>query len=340
MTDLILLEDNDLDILFKIINDFQIIFHPYYSKDGIFVHYDEFLRNNKDKIIVLDRNITSLLYDYLKNGELKEKDSMIMILSFLAFCNYNRLQYNIGLAMNEYGDSQENLKVIEQLNELLTYLADIPTMLFLNCLKYGNFELPTFKISTRFQRHANYKNKSIMYWISYCSVLKIAELYLTNLSAEERIIKYLEWYYDNLILSMYDITYAILLFTNYETIKAPKNIRSGNFEKVIKGCRNQAWDISYLSTINNVKQKFLDKEIFFATNDINLKIIFMACHYFEKSWLELIDDRVINTKVKNKIFGLIEEKMAKRIKIDCNKNNLLKLSSDLEENLKYIIISN
>lgn len=78
-----------------------------------------------------------MLFDYFKNGELKDETNMIMLLSFLMFCNYNRLQYNIGLAMNEYGDSKENAEVIKQLNELLTYLSEIPSLLFLNRLKVG-----------------------------------------------------------------------------------------------------------------------------------------------------------------------------------------------------------
>ena len=340
MTDLIILEDNDLDDIFDIVNAFQIVFHPYYAKEGKFINYKDFLRNQKDKIIVLDRNMASMLFDYFKNGELKDETNMIMLLSFLMFCNYNRLQYNIGLAMNEYGDSKENAEVIKQLNELLTYLSEIPSLLFLNRLKSGDYKFPKFEMVVTFQRHANYKNKSIMYLVSYCSVLKVVEIFLSDLSAKDKIIKYLDWYYDNLKLSMYDITYAILLFTNYESIKAPKNIKSKDIEKVIKGCKNQAWDISYLSSINNFKHHFPDKEIFFATNDKNLKIIFMGCHYFEDSWYGMIYDRITNKKDKNEIFELIEDKMSNRLDFNCDESYLIKLASNLEKELKKKIINN
>lgn len=337
MTDVIILEDNDLNDIFDIVNAFQIVFHPYYAKEGKFVHFKEFLKDQKDKIIVLDRNITSMLFDYFKKGELKDEKNMVMLLSFLIFCNYNRLQYNIGLAMNEYGDSKGNAEVIKQLNELLTYLSEAPSMFFINRLKNGNYKLPEFKMSAKFQRHANYKNKSIMYLVSYCSVLKVAELFLSTLSPKDKIIKYLDWYYDNLKLSMYDITYAVLLFTNYELIKAPKNIRSHDIEKAIKGCKNQAWDISYLSSINNFKHIFPNKEIFFATNDKTLKLIFMGCHYFDDSWGGLIFDRITNEKDRNEIFDLIKEKELNRIKINCDEAYLIKLSNNLETSLKKII---
>lgn len=340
MNDLIILEDDDLSNIFNLVNNFQIIFHPYYAMEGKFTHYKEYLMNKKDKIIVLDRNITSMLFDYFKNGELKKEDNMIMLLSFLMFCNCNRLQYNIGLAMNEYGDLTENSEVIRQLNELLTYLSEIPSLVFLNRLKNGNYKLQKFDISVKFHRHANYKNKSITYLLSYCSVLKIAEIFVTKLSTKNKILKYLDWYYDSLKLSMYDITYAILLFTSYSTIKAPKNIKSKNFEKVIKGCKNQAWDISYLSSINNLQYHFSDKEIFFATNDKNLKLIFMGCHYFDNSWAGLIFDRITSKKDRNDIFNLIEKKMLNRTNIDFTEEYLMKLSHSLEEKLRKTIIDN
>lgn len=338
MNDLIILEDDDLNNIFDLVNAFQIVFHPYYAMEGKFTHYKEYLMNKKDKIIILDRNITSMLFDYFKNGELKEEDNMIMLLSFLMFCNCNRLQYNIGLAMNEYGDLTENSEAIKQLNELLTYLSEIPSLVLLNRLKNGNYKLPKFDIPVKFQRHANYKNKSITYLLSYCSILKISELFLTNLSKKNKIIKYLDWYYDNLKLSMYDITYSILLFTNYPTIKAPKNIKSKDFEKIIRGCKNQAWDISYLSLINNLQYHFSDKEIFFATNDKNLKLIFMGCHYFDNSWAGLIFDRITSKKDRNDIFNLIEKKMSNRTDIDFNEEYLIQLSHSLEEELRKAII--
>ena len=111
-------------------------------------------------------------------------------------------------------------------------------MVFKNKLMTGNYEFKPIDIPNGFHRHANYKIKSDLYMNSYCSILKIAEIYLSELSIKDKILTYLDWYYDRLQLSKYDITYAILLFTNYKTIKAPKNIKSKNYEKIIKGCKN------------------------------------------------------------------------------------------------------
>jgi len=63
----------------------------------------------------------------------------------------------------------------------------------------------------------------------------------------------------------------------YENIKAPKNANSKDVEKVIAGCENQAWDISYLthwSTLYEYPDEY-PEEFMFATNDILLKRIFI-----------------------------------------------------------------
>lgn len=339
MTDLIILEDDELDFIFETIGKLQIVFHPYYLLEGKFNHYDDFLKNKKEKVIILDRNIVSMIYDYFRKGELKSNDSMIMILYLLLFCNVNGLQYNVGLAMNEYADLHDNPLVVEQLNEVLTYLSEMPTMLIKNKLITGEYKFPKLNLNQNFKRYFNYKYESDYYLLSYCSVLKITLLYLKRLSTKDKIIQYLDWYYDNLTLSKYDITYAMLLFTNYPSVSAPKRIDTKDYKKVVKGCRNQAWDISYVTTINSLSHQYGDNyEIFFATNDKNLKLIFMACHFWEDSWLGIIYDRVNRTKDRNEIFYLIEEKSKERAKIIINSQYLINLSKSLEEELRELIV--
>lgn len=38
-----------------------------------------------------------------------------------------------------------------------------------------------------------------------------------------------------------------MVFGNVEGVKAPKNINSSNYSKVLNGIENQAWDIHNLS---------------------------------------------------------------------------------------------
>lgn len=333
--DLILLQNDDLDVIFEKVNNMQIVFHPYYAPEGIFCNYDDFIKNEKNKVIFLDRNIVTTIYDYFSNGKLSSADKMTEILFFLMFCKINGFQYNVGIAMNEYAEHTDNNIVVSQLNKILNYLSNIPFMVLKTKLLSKDFQFDLADMPNDFNRNFNYKFKSDEYLLSYCSVLKIAQIFLTEMSPKDKLIKYLEWHYDNLEISKYEITYAVLLFTSYPKIKAPKNINGGKYEDVIKGCKNQAWDIAYLSIIKNLQYKFKDFEYFFATYDINLKLIFMGCNSFKNSWQDILYDRLSN-KEFNEIFDIIEEKMKNRVKPKCTQETLNKLSNKLEVELKNV----
>ena len=72
----------------------------------------------------------------------------------------------------------------------------------------------------------------------------------------------------------------LLLLTSQEGIKAPKNSMSNDINRIMKGCYNQAWDLSYLSewsTFFYNETKY--PEIFlFSTNDILLKKILIETY--------------------------------------------------------------
>ena len=121
---------------------------------------------------------------------------------------------------------------------------------------------------------------------------------------------------------------------NYPNVKAPKSIDS-SYDKSIKGCRNQAWDMSYLAIMKNFQQNKDEYEYFFATNDNNLKLIFMACNFFENSWIDIIRD-TLSKKDSNEILDFIEEKMKNRVIPDCSKEKLIELSNQLEEEYRKI----
>lgn len=91
---------------------------------------------------------------------------------------------------------------------------------------------------------------------------------------------FIQWTYDNLLVSQYVMAYTILLLTNQEHIKAPKDANANDIEQIVKGCVNQAWDITYLSNWSTLYSNTNDykEEFLFATNDTLLKRIFVNAH--------------------------------------------------------------
>jgi len=112
-------------------------------------------------------------------------------------------------------------------------------------------------------------------------MLHIVYLYrCKNLSATEKVKSFLQWNFSNLLISQYTNTYVAMLFSNQEFIRAPKGANNDEFENVLNGCINQAWDLSNLSSWSTLYMKEENaKEVYlFATADTMLKRIFINTH--------------------------------------------------------------
>ena len=89
--------------------------------------------------------------------------------------------------------------------------------------------------------------------------------------------EFLEWSYDNVTISNYIMVYVVLDLTNQDHVSAPKNAFSKDINKVLSGCKNQAWDLTYISNLSYLyaHSQNYSEDFLFATNDIMLKIIYI-----------------------------------------------------------------
>ncbi len=132
----------------------------------------------------------------------------------------------------------------------------------------------------------------------------------------EKVIAFLKWNFDNLLISQYINTYLILLFSDQNGIKAPKHAKSNVFERVDKGCINQAWDLTYLSNWSTFywDESKMNEVFLFATADIMLKQIFINTH--NGGDLFNLIDSVFPRKDADRIIQFYTEKMTNRQKPD------------------------
>ena len=82
----------------------------------------------------------------------------------------------------------------------------------------------------------------------------------TNKTGFEKFVIFINWLADNLLITESVFSYAALLFGDVQNIKRPKKYNSNEFEKVLDGIKNQAWDIfmsvnGVHSTIKTQKMK-------------------------------------------------------------------------------------
>lgn len=99
-------------------------------------------------------------------------------------------------------------------------------------------------------------------------------LHLTYLSTNqklkntEKLVEFLNWNNDNLLFCQYTLIYACLLFS-----RKIKQINTNKTEELFKKCKNQAWDLTYLSFWSTLywHDNESDEVFLFSTMDKDLE---------------------------------------------------------------------
>lgn len=320
----LILEENDIDEILKFINNEQLIFHPEHSSEG-FLDYSktrELAKKNNCQII-LDRNLFTSLLKLSTDGFLKNSHEVNLISLFMVWTHILDINLNASLAIMENAYTYSNsINAKKELNHFKEIFSLIPTQLWLDLAKGNINSLPVniIKNNIPVKNNLNYHTGNDFFKMCYASVLHIAQLYRNNdYSPVEKIKLFWDWNFDKLLISQYIDTYVVLLFSNQENIKAPKNSNSKDFERIKKGCVNQAWDFTYLSIWNNLHEKKSSSNdiYFFATADILLKRIFINCHNSKD--LDSLISQCFPKKDANNLIDYYQKKIKNRIKPNFSK---------------------
>src|SRR5690625_2065223 len=320
----LLLENDDLQMIWNAINKSQLIFHPSYASTGSIDYSDfQFLKKEKDLILFLDRNLFSDLLSLTESGDLEDNEEKRMIALLMLWAQMNNLPISPGLAISEnaLGDRNSHNAKIElgNFNDIFDFYP-IRTWLYLADGRLDNIPKCNFS-NIPYKNTVTYHDSNDHFLMNYACMLHLVRLYRNpDMNPVERILKFLEWNFDNLLISQYVNTYLILLLSNQNSIKAPKHVNSNIFERIDKGCRNQAWDLSYLSIWSTL---YCDEEnknevFFFATADILLKQIFINTH--NNGNLFNLINTVFPRKSADKIIQFYIEKTTNRSKPNFGEN--------------------
>lgn len=333
MEDIIRFEDNEMDEIFELVNEAELFFHPIYAIDGR-INYTELLRlNNKNKFVIFDRNIVSYLIEYTTNGILREDYSMIIIALIMLYCNTNQFQISVGFALQEYFSTKKDNKIIEQeLNRFLTITEYYPSMIWKNVLYSGNKEIPKITEIKNYNRDVDFSYKGGHQLMHECEMIALARIYKSNKSRKQKLIEFIEWNYENTLICQYTIVYAILLFGECESVRPPKNINSVDFNKIIKGCINQAWDLTYLSNWSTLywNESESNNVHFFVTNDKLLKLIFYVTHSGINIVNELFNKRE-SKEINDRMLELRDNRVKPNVEISVLENLLNKEKEELRK---------
>lgn len=69
----------------------------------------------------------------------------------------------------------------------------------------------------------------------------------SELTAIDKFINFMNWYADNLDIAESVVVYAAMVFANIPDVAPPKNAKVKDFLKIVRGIKNQTWDVTYIT---------------------------------------------------------------------------------------------
>jgi len=297
----------------------QVVFHPVISPDGK-VDFKKLTTTTKKPCLFIDRNILISLLKLCEKGRLKNKDESQLVALLITWAEINDIPISAGLAIMEGATqihSEEKARL--ELQKYQEAITAYPSMAWLRMAEGMITEVPSISYSNKLAEKlpVAFSIGCGHYYMAVAALIHLVCLYINKeLSPMEKTKDLFKWMYDNTLINEYMLTYAAMLFTNQPNIKAPKGANSYSAEKIIAGCKNQAWDISYLTTWSTLYSNVVNHEYeyLFATNDVLLKRIFINQHG-AGGFNGLLYD-VFSTQDYNSLIDYFQCMMENRVKPD------------------------
>lgn len=275
-------EDDELDIMFQVINKLQICFHPTYAPNGIF-SIDKLLElksSNKDIMIIADNNLVSPICEIVTNGTLKNEERLRKVALFVTWSKYINARVTCGMGLIENDSAGfSNAVGEEQRLKFLHGVDSIPAMIWkdiaFGCRDYIPDQFLYKKTLNKLKKYDF--NENFLFLSVELAIAKIAEIIRTpNLVPIDKFICFINWYTEHLDIAESVMLYAAMVFAGVKNVSLPKKVNSKSFTEIQRGIKNQAWDISYIATWSMFYYKEKDATTnctMFATDDITQKII-------------------------------------------------------------------
>lgn len=277
---LLLFEDDDLDMLFRAINNLQICFHHKYAPDGRFSVHSLFELQSDDKNvrIIADRNIVSPICEIATKGKLSDTHRMQKIALFVTWTKYIHAQLSSGLGL--YESDTSGLSTVSGEENRLQFLHGvdtIPSQLW-KWLAFGEIdEIPSqYLFKKGHIKNMKYDfSDNLLFLCNQAAVIKITQLIRTpELKGVDKFLTFMEWYAGHMDIAESIVLYAACVFMETPHVAKPKASKSKDFKRTIAGINNQAWDITYITAWSMQYRNEPECDVtMFATDDITQKVL-------------------------------------------------------------------
>lgn len=273
-------EDNELDDMYHAINNLQLCFHPIYAPEGKFTVKNSFelQADDKDVTIIADKNLVSPICEIAKNGTLIDKYRLQKVALFVTWTKYLNARLTCGMGLLENDTVGLSTATGEENRvQFLHALDNIPAVIWKNMAFGYRDTVPDAFLykGTVDNQHGYILDDNLLLLSNEAAIVKIVELIRTpNMQSIDKFICFMNWYTDHLDIAESIMVYAAMVFANIPNVSPPKKAQSKSFDEVQKGVKNQAWDITYITTWSMLYYNEIQGTCnMFATDDTTQKII-------------------------------------------------------------------
>lgn len=293
--DFIEIKESELKEITLFLIDKKIISHPNISPNGV-PDFSRYL--GRKFVLILDRNLLVPLIRLVKEGKLKDSYSLKVVSSILVWSQFNNIAVTSGLALSEYAHFHKGNEKASLENDIfLRIFEQYSPKMWLDLSLGRRQTIP--KIKDHVKTDFEFYNEGDHFKMHYLEMLKIAQLYFDDrYIIEEKFKKFHQWIYDNILICKYTTSFAAILFGGKsKTLNAEKR----DFNEVVRKCKNQAWDLTYLSSWSTLYyyEEESDNIYILATLDKELKEIFVLTHtetvdIHRQLFGEKVGDRIVD----------------------------------------------
>ena len=292
MKNVLIMDIEDQEDVWKVVEKCQLIFHPEIAPNGVF-DKEKFWRKKARKpfMLVLDRNLFSALIHICEKGKLKDEKEQQLIGFIMTWAAMNGVNISSGNAVMEYATSVSDLEQAEiEIGKFLKIIDSYPAQMWFSLASGERESLPVCNFDGIKAENitAQYSEGCDSFMNALAATIHMVVLFRDrNISKYDKTMHFFEWVYDYSQVSNDVLTYAILMLTNQEGVKAPKGANKEKYEDVLKGCENQTWDLSYIMNIKRLNHKKcpLDNETV-----ANLRFLIGIRHEIEHQMTNRIDE--------------------------------------------------
>lgn len=206
----------------------------------------------REPVLVLDRNIFSRLINVVSKGKTDE-GSTKDIAFLIVWSVLNDVKILPYYALNEVAEGKNSEMAAQReysiFKKIFTDITLLEWLTLASGLEEKNRTLVSEEENIE-QIETRFYNISIDYLSNYAAILHLSSVLLSEKEQIAKFKSFFEWFYSNLKVSRYTVVYVCRLLLGNNDYKEPKKIHGKDIVKAIKGCQNQARDLSYLTQLS------------------------------------------------------------------------------------------